>query len=51
MKDLCQVWRNIRYNNHTIDCTPHYLKKGDRSGMQWSKHPTNKAGVATVYEA
>jgi hypothetical protein len=30
---------------------PLYLQKGERSGMQWSKHPTNKFGEAAVYEA
>jgi len=30
---------------------PLYLQKGERSGMQWSKHPINKSGVAAVYEA
>jgi len=30
---------------------PLYLQKGERSGMQCSKHPTNKSGVAAVYEA
>ena len=50
VKGLWQVWRNIRYDNHTIDCTPYNLWKGERSGMKWSKRPTNKLGVATVYE-
>ena len=27
VKGLWQVWRNIRYDNHTIDCTPLYLWK------------------------
>ena len=27
MKCKWQVWRNIRYDNHTIDCTPLYLRK------------------------
>jgi len=30
---------------------PLYLQKGERSGMQWSKHPTNKSGVAAILEA
>jgi len=30
---------------------PLYLQKGERSEMQWSKHPTNKFGVATICEA
>ena len=33
------------------DSMPLYLWKGERSEMQWSKHPTNKLGVAAVYEA
>lgn len=27
VKGLWKVWRNIRYDNHTIDCTPLYLRK------------------------
>ena len=41
-------WNSLVYG---WDSMPLYLQKGERSGMQWSKHPTNKFGVAAVYEA
>jgi len=32
------------------DSMPLYLWKGERSEMQWSKHPTYKSGEAAEYE-